>query len=143
MTNAETAGPRPLRGTEPGEVGTSGQPADELPSPPAAGAAPETAAPGAVALPGLKRTRASATWTAIAVGLALLAVVLVFILENLQDVKVSFFSVHWRIPLALDLLLAAILGGLIVFTAGAVRLLQLRMHARRERMRRGHADEAA
>jgi uncharacterized integral membrane protein len=75
-------------------------------------------------------TRASAVWTATAVGLVLLVVVLVFILENLQDVKVSFFTVHWKIPLGVDLLFAALLGGLVVFTAGAVRLLQLRRQSR-------------
>ena len=71
-------------------------------------------------------------WTATAFGLILLVVVLVFILENLQDVKVNFFTVHWRIPLGIDLLLAALLGGLVVFTAGAVRLLQLRRQSRRK-----------
>lgn len=78
-------------------------------------------------------TRASAAWTALAVGLALLVVVVVFILENLQDVKVTFFGAHWKIPLALDLLLAAALGGAVVFAAGALRMLQLRLHARRHR----------
>jgi uncharacterized integral membrane protein len=67
----------------------------------------------------------------LAVGGALLLVVLVFILQNLKSVRVSFFWVHWRIPLAIDLLLAAILGGLIVFTAGSVRILQLRRLVRR------------
>ena len=78
-------------------------------------------------------TRASAAWTALAVGLALLVVVVVFILENLQDVKVTFFGLHWKIPLGLDLLLAAALGGAVVFAAGALRMLQLRLHARRHR----------
>lgn len=79
-----------------------------------------------------RSTRASAAWTALAVGLALLIVVVVFILENLQDVKVTFFGVHWKIPLGLDLLLAAALGGAVVFAAGALRMLQLRLHARRQ-----------
>lgn len=82
-------------------------------------------------------TRASAVWAAMAAGLVLLVVVLVFILENLQEVKVSFFTAHWRIPLGVDLLLAAVLGGLVVFSAGAVRLFQLRLHARRQAHPRG------
>lgn len=76
-------------------------------------------------------TRTSAIWTAIAAGLLFSVVVLVFILENLQDVKASFFTVHWSVPLGVDLLLAAVLGGLMVFAAGAARLAQLRRHARR------------
>jgi len=77
-------------------------------------------------------TRASAAWTALALGMVVLVAVVVFILENLQDVKVTFFGAEWRVPLAIDLLLAAVLGGAVVFSAGAVRLLQLRLHARRQ-----------
>ena len=76
-------------------------------------------------------TRTSAVWTAVVAGLVFLTVVLVFILQNLQDVDVRFFTARWRIPLGLDLLLAAVLGGLVVVMAGAVRLLQLRRVARR------------
>jgi uncharacterized integral membrane protein len=79
------------------------------------------------------KTRASALWTALAVGMVLLVAIVVFILQNLKDVKVTFFAVHWRMPLALDLLLAAALGGAVVFLAGAVRMLQLRLHGRRRR----------
>ena len=93
----------------------------------ASGAAPPEGKKGAPA------TRTSAAWTALAIGLALLVVMVVFVLENLQDVKVTFFGIHWKIPLALDLLLAAALGGAVVFTAGALRMLQLRLHARRHR----------
>ena len=97
--------------------------------------APEIPPPGATTerLQKPRSTRASAAWTALAVGLALLVVVVVFILENLQDVKVTFFGLHWKIPLGLDLLLAAALGGAVVFAAGALRMLQLRLHARRHR----------
>jgi uncharacterized integral membrane protein len=93
----------------------------------------EAPAPPPEGKKGVPATRASAAWTALAVGLALLVVIVVFILENLQDVKVTFFGIHWKIPLALDLLLAAALGGAVVFAAGALRMLQLRLHARRRR----------
>jgi len=96
-------------------------------------AASEVGAPSLEAHKGPPSTRASATWTALAVGLALLVVVLVFILENLKNVKVTFFGAHWTAPLAVDLLLAAVLGGLVVFMAGTLRILQLRRHARRQR----------
>ena len=58
-------------------------------------------------------------------------ILLVFILQNLQTAKVSFFTVHWRAPLAVDLLFATVLGALVVFAAGSVRILQLRREARR------------
>ncbi len=93
----------------------------------------EQAVPSEEDRKGPPSTRASATWTALAIGLALLVVVLVFILENLQEVKVTFFGAHWRAPLAVDLLLAAVLGGLVVFMAGALRIVQLRRHVKRRR----------
>lgn len=77
-------------------------------------------------------TRASALWTFLAIGLVLLVAVIVFILQNLEDIKVTFFAVHWHMPVGLGLLLAAALGGGVVFVAGAVRILQLRGHARRQ-----------
>src|SRR5713226_2312657 len=68
-------------------------------------------------------TRLSGYWTAIVVGLVVL---LVFILENSQKVKVSFFGAHARLDEGVALLLAAVIGGLVVVLAGAARILQLR-----------------
>lgn len=76
-------------------------------------------------------TRTSVSWTFVAIGIAALVVVLVFILENLQTTDAAFFGVHWRIPLGLDLLLAALLGALVVFLVGVARVVQLRILAHR------------
>ncbi|HET6916201.1 MAG TPA: lipopolysaccharide assembly protein LapA domain-containing protein [Acidimicrobiales bacterium] len=73
-----------------------------------------------------KPPRSPGSWVAIACGMILLVVLLVFILQNSKEVKVSFFMVHWRAPLAVDLLFATVLGGLIVFAAGSVHIIQLR-----------------
>lgn len=73
---------------------------------------------------------------AVAAGLVLLVILLVFILQNLQEVKVTFFTVHWRAPLAVDLLFATVLGGLVVFAAGSVHIIRLRRVARRHRHER-------
>ncbi|MGH9056230.1 MAG: LapA family protein [Acidimicrobiales bacterium] len=81
--------------------------------------------------PVIPASRAALVWGALAAGMALLVVVLVFILENLTSVKASFFTIHWKIPLGVDLLFAAVLGGLIVFAAGSLRILQLRRLAHR------------
>ncbi len=88
---------------------------------------------GSSAAPGSEATKAGPVWTAIAVGIVVLAVVVVFMLENLQEVRVSFFGAHWRAPLAVDLLLAALLGGSVVFSAGTVRFFQLRARDRRRK----------
>ena len=61
----------------------------------------------------------------------ILVVVSIFILENLKTVKVGFFGASWRAPLGVDVLLGAVMGALIVFTAGSLRILQLRRAVRR------------
>ena len=76
-------------------------------------------------------TRVSVSWTIVAIAIVALVIVLVFILENLHATDATFFGVHWRIPLGLDLLLAALLGAIAVFVIGAARTLQLRLLTRR------------
>jgi uncharacterized integral membrane protein len=65
-------------------------------------------------------------------GLILAVVGLVFILQNETRVQVSLFMLHWRIPLALDLLFAAVLGGAMVLAATSLRALRHRRQARRQ-----------
>ena len=84
-------------------------------------------------LPGERRTRLSGAWTAIVIGLLALVVILVFILQNEQNVEVTFLMFSGHLPLAVALLFALILGAVIVFAFGAARILQLRMVAGRAR----------
>src|SRR5450631_2658196 len=84
-------------------------------------------------------TRTGALWWALGFSMLLLILVLVFVLQNLSSASTSFFSVKWTIPLGLDLLLAALLGGVIAFLLGTARMLQLRRVARRySRAQRPH-----
>ena len=83
------------------------------------------------------RTRTSAVWTAVVVLVASLVLVLIFILQNLQDVSVSFLVFDGQLPLGVALLVSATLGGVIVLAAGAARVIQLR----RTRRRTGRPDE--
>lgn len=107
-----------------GPVGTAGP-----------GPAPGEGIPSAG--PQVGGTRTAATWAALAGGLFFLIVVLVFILQNLKSVRVHFFWATWTIPLAVDLLLATVLGGLVMFTVGSLRILQLRRAARQAGAGRG------
>lgn len=98
-------------------------------------AAPEVSLPTSPERGGM-RTRTSAVWTAVVVLVASLVLVLVFILQNLQDVSVSFLIFHGQLPLGVALLVSATLGGVIVVAAGAARVVQLR----RTRRRRGRPE---
>ena len=78
-------------------------------------------------------TRTSMVWTMVGVGAALLLAILVFILQNGARVRVRFLMVDGTLPLGVGLTFAALLGALLVLTAGAARVLQLRRVARRHR----------
>lgn len=97
--------------------------------------APRAAAHGRT----LRPTRISAFWVALVVSLVVLVLLIVFILENGQDARVSYFGAHADLPLGVALLLGAVIGGLVVALAGAARILQLRARARRVR-REGEAS---
>ncbi|MFC0082549.1 DUF1049 domain-containing protein [Aciditerrimonas ferrireducens] len=134
---AEAGGGAPLPVSGPGWTpeGPPGQP-----GPPAGptGGPPAEAPTGAVAEPEgtapsteVPSTKTATTWAVVAGALVVLVVVLVFILQNLHDATTQFFSAKWTIPLGVDLLLAAVLGGLVVALVGTLRILQLRRLARR------------
>ena len=93
---------------------------------------PEVAAPPAgPTLPQhtIEPTRTSMVWTMVGIGVVLLVAILVFILQNGQRVRVRFLMANGTLPLGVALLFAALL----VLVAGAARVLQLRVVARRHR----------
>jgi uncharacterized integral membrane protein len=60
----------------------------------------------------------------------------IFILQNTQSVEVSYFGWNGQAPLSATLLIAAAGGALLVASAGALRILQLRRRVKKERKRR-------
>jgi lipopolysaccharide assembly protein A len=81
----------------------------------------------------IEPTRTSMVWTMVGVGVVLLVAILVFILQNSQRARVRFLMANGTLPLGVALLFAALLGALLVLVAGAARVLQLRVVARRHR----------
>ena len=82
---------------------------------------------------GVPSTRASRAWTRVLPALVLLALILIFVFQNLRRAKVSFLGFSGTLPLAVSLLAASALGGLFVLALGSVRIVQLRRVIRRER----------
>jgi uncharacterized integral membrane protein len=116
----------------PREPGTA-TPATDLPAtdlPPTD--LPPSAGPPAASEPA-PRTKTGIAFGSLIAGAIVLIVLLVFILENTQSVKISFFGASGDLPLGVALLLAAIGGGLLVGIVGAARIIQLRRHVRRRR----------
>lgn len=94
------------------------------------GIQPATARPAPHHIP---RTRAGGVWVALALSAVVLLLLLVFILENQQNVRIGYFGAHAQLPLGVALLLAAVGGALLAVVAGTARIMQLRAHARRRR----------
>ena len=78
-------------------------------------------------------TRLSAAWVATAVALLLLVLLIVFILQNPTRVEVHYLGFAGSVSLGVAMLVAAVAGGLAVAVAGAGRITQLSMNARRTR----------
>jgi uncharacterized integral membrane protein len=74
----------------------------------------------------IESTRASRAWTRILPALLLLAIILVFVFQNLDNTKITFLMFSGTVPAALALIIASALGGLLVLTIGSIRIIQLR-----------------
>jgi uncharacterized integral membrane protein len=91
----------------------------------------------------IKRTRTGGVWMASALFALVLALLLIFILENGQRANISYFGAHGHMPLGVALLFAAVLGILMVVIPGTARIIQLRIAARRHRRVDAKADTQA
>jgi uncharacterized integral membrane protein len=81
----------------------------------------------------IPKTRTARAHNALIAGAIVLILLLVFILENTQRVKISYFGAGFHMPLGVALLLAAIGGALLVGIVGTARILQLRRRVRHPR----------
>jgi lipopolysaccharide assembly protein A len=124
-----------------GAEGPAAQRPEQDPADNSLPAEPEVAAPAdgeaTLAEHTIEPTRTSMVWTMVGIGVVLLVAILVFILQNSQRVRMRFLMVDGTLPLGVALLFAALLGALLVLVAGAARVLQLRVVARRHR----HIDQ--
>jgi uncharacterized integral membrane protein len=95
-------------------------------APPQAKAQPPAAAPRRPAA----RTRTSAAWLGACLVAVVLAVLIVFMLQNTASVEVSFLWMHGSLPLAIALLIAGVGASLLTTMVGAARITQLRRRIR-------------
>jgi lipopolysaccharide assembly protein A len=116
-----------------GDVMSDESPTPDRPTPQPgetpSGPDPATSDPGSPT----RRTRISAAWVGVIIGVVVLAFLLAFIIQNGQSVKVSLFSAHVRMPLGVALLLAAVGGALLAGVAASLRIWQLRHRVRQSR----------
>jgi uncharacterized integral membrane protein len=104
-----------------------------LPPQPVNGTRPEPAPQAPAPRRAHLNTRISGIRMGLIAGIAVLAVVMIFVIQNADAVSISFLGAHLRVPLAVALVLAAIAGALIMTAAGTARITQLRQVMRRDR----------
>ena len=78
-----------------------------------------------------KQSRIGAAWGFLVTGAVILVLLLIFILQNTDNVRLSFLGWHPTLPLGVLTLLAAVVGGLIMSLVGGIRLIQLKREAKR------------
>jgi uncharacterized integral membrane protein len=79
----------------------------------------------------VKFTRAAALWSSLILGFLILIVLLIFITQNTASTEFAFLNWHWKLPLGVAILLAAVGGGLITALVSAARMFQLRRAAKK------------
>jgi len=96
---------------------------------------PPTTAPAPLPQHRIQRTRTGGLWVAVAAAALVLLFLLIFILQNSQQVRVSFLGADGQLALGVAMLLSAVAGALLVVLIGTARIVQLRLVARRHRGR--------
>lgn len=76
---------------------------------------------------------AGSTWVALSVGIALLVLLLIFIIQNMESVTLTVFFWTVSFPAGVGFLLAAIIGAVIMLSVGSVRMFQLRRQIHKQR----------
>ncbi|MFJ4654482.1 lipopolysaccharide assembly LapA domain-containing protein [Nocardia sp. NPDC088792] len=79
----------------------------------------------------LRATRTGNTWIGIVVFGLVLVLLVIFLLQNTQSVKVSYLGMSGHLSLAVAMLIAAVAGVLLTATTGSLRIWQLRRRVRR------------
>lgn len=79
----------------------------------------------------VKHTRSASLWSGLVGGAVILLVLLAFIVQNQQNTQITLLFWEANLPLGVSLLIAAILGALLVGSAGGLRILQLRRAAKK------------
>lgn len=110
-------------------TGTVAVPTDDTPP---TGERPTTAPRRA---PATRHSRISGMWVGLILSAVVLLFLLIFILQNLEPVRIQFLGLDGTLPTGVALLLGAIAGILLVAIPGSARIVQLRRAARRSAKR--------
>lgn len=75
-------------------------------------------------------SRTGYAWVGLVAGALILIILLIFILQNLESIRVSLFFWQFNLPIGVAVLLSVIGGALVMALVGGVRIMQLRRAAK-------------
>lgn len=75
---------------------------------------------------------AASTWVALIVGFLLLILLIIFIMQNMQQVELNFLSWTVHFPAGIAFLIFAIAGALIMALVGGWRMFELRRQMKKQ-----------
>lgn len=76
-------------------------------------------------------SRVGVTWLSLAVFVIILLLLVIFILQNNHDVAIEYFGWNGSVPFGVSIILAALAGAILTLLIGSIRILQLKMAARK------------
>jgi uncharacterized integral membrane protein len=88
-------------------------------------------APAVAGQPVRKHSRTGAAWVALIVAAIVFVFLLIFVVQNPDDVQVKYLWFEGTLSLGVAMLFAAVAGALTAGLLGTVRILQLRSRARK------------
>ncbi|WP_054814439.1 LapA family protein [Nocardia arizonensis] len=118
--------------TNAGDMPGGTEPIEPRPTPPTQPTTPVRPSPPVTA----KRRRTSISsrtgyaWSGLVAGALILVVLLIFILQNLQSIRLSLFFWEFNLPIGVAILLSVIAGALVMALVGGLRIIQLRRAAK-------------
>lgn len=80
----------------------------------------------------LRGSRTSGLWFAVVASAVVLVLLIIFIAQNTEAVRVTFLGWEGETPLAVSLMAATVAGMFLAAIAGTMRILQLRRRVKRD-----------
>lgn len=80
----------------------------------------------------LRGSRTSGLWFAVVASAVVLVLLIIFIAQNTESVRVTFLGWEGETPLSVAVLAATVAGMFLAAIAGSARILQLRRRVKRE-----------
>jgi len=84
----------------------------------------------------IEHSKVNTVWISIAVAVIILALFVTFVAQNAQNVTVHFLWLNGTISLALALIIATLVGAVITFIVGSIRIWQLSHKNNQEKVKK-------